>query len=214
MGFTRLLTSLLAISGSVLAQSSTSYTDPDNGITFQGYTDTTTNVTYGFVFPSGSDSDDEFIGEIISPVANQWVGICLGGTMLDNLLLVTWPYGDSVVYSPRYATSYSLPALYAGPTITALPSTTVNDTYWKFVYRCQNCTTWTGGSIDLTSTNSTLAWALSTVAVDDPSDPDSAFAKHTDGSCHCNPFRSSAYQCSHRWCILRELLRCPERVLL
>ncbi|KAH7915559.1 hypothetical protein BJ138DRAFT_58881 [Hygrophoropsis aurantiaca] len=180
MAFARLLAGLLAISGSVLAQSSTSYTDPDNGITFQGYTDAITDVTYGFVFPAGSDSDDEFIGEIISPVTNQWVGIALGGTMLNNLLLVAWPYDDTVVYTPRYATSYTLPTLYTGPTITALPSTSVNETYWKFVYRCQNCTDWIGGSIDLTSTNSTLAWALSTVAVDDPADPDSAFAKHTD----------------------------------
>ncbi|KAH7905028.1 hypothetical protein BJ138DRAFT_1165526 [Hygrophoropsis aurantiaca] len=179
MAFARLFAGLLAISGSVLAQSSTSYTDPDIGITFQGYTDATTDVTYGFVFPVGTDRDGEFIGEIISPVTNQWVGVALGGTMLDNLLLVAWPYGDTVVSSPRYATSFTLPALYAGPTITALPFTYVNETHWKFVYLCRNCTTWTNGTLDSTSKNSTVAWALSTVAVDDPANPDSAFAKHT-----------------------------------
>ncbi|KIJ62247.1 iron reductase domain protein [Hydnomerulius pinastri MD-312] len=183
MALSHLLLSLLAISTSVFAQSSTTYTDPDNGITFQGYTDTTTDVTIGLVFPEGSDSNDEFIGEIVSPLTNQWVGVCLGGTMLDNLLLVAWPYEDTVVYSPRYATSYSLPALYEGPTITSLESTSVNSTYWKWVFRCENCTTWTGGSINLTSTASPLAWALSNTTVDDPADPDSAFAKHTnDGS--------------------------------
>lgn len=66
-------------------------------------------MTIGLAFPTGTDSTDEFIGEIISPVTNQWVGICLGGTMLNNLLLVAWPYEDTVVYSPRYATSFTLP---------------------------------------------------------------------------------------------------------
>ena len=85
-----------------LAQSF-SYTDPGNGIVFQGYTDPVHSVTYGAVFPPLTADSTEFVGEIVAPNANAWVGIALAGEMLDNLLLVAWPNGDSIVGSPRYA---------------------------------------------------------------------------------------------------------------
>ncbi|KAF9240034.1 hypothetical protein BU15DRAFT_74261 [Melanogaster broomeanus] len=178
MSLSHLFLGLLAISRTVFAQDSVTYTDPDNGITFQGYTNTSTDVTIGFVFPFAPDPNDEFIGEIVSPLTNKWIGVGLGGGMLDDLLLVAWPYEYTVVYSARYATSRTLPSPYEGPIIHTLPYTTINDTHWKWVFHCLNCTTWAGGGLDLTAT-SRLAWALSNTTVDDPSDPDSAFARHT-----------------------------------
>ena len=90
-----------------LSQSSSSYTDPSNGITFQGYSDPVHGVTYGAVFPplatSGSNPT-EFIGEIVAPLAAKWVGLALAGAMLQDLLLVAWPNGNSIVRSTRYAT--------------------------------------------------------------------------------------------------------------
>ncbi|EIW75757.1 hypothetical protein CONPUDRAFT_140074 [Coniophora puteana RWD-64-598 SS2] len=170
---------LVALCGSALAQTSSTYTDPDNGIVFEGYTDQ--NVTVGFALPP-INVDNEFLGEIIAPVTQQWVGIALGGTMLDNLLLVAWPYGENVVYSPRYATSYTLPTLYDGPVITSLVGTYVNETYWKWVFRCQNCTTWEGGSLNTTSTSATVYWVSSNVTVEDPASANSSFTKHNDGA--------------------------------
>ncbi|KAF7979495.1 hypothetical protein HWV62_42342 [Athelia sp. TMB] len=101
--FSRSLLSTLLFLGTVLAQSSR-YTDPGNGIVFQGYTDPVHSVTYGAVFPPLTADSTEFVGEIVAPIANAWVGISLGGEMLDSLLLVAWPNGDSIVSSPRYAT--------------------------------------------------------------------------------------------------------------
>ncbi len=87
-----------------LAQS-ISYTD--QGITFQGLQEPTHDVWYGFVFPpttvTGAEAQ-EFIGEIVAPVVNQWVGLAFGGQMADNLLLVAWPNGNEIMFSPRYAT--------------------------------------------------------------------------------------------------------------
>lgn len=68
---------------------------------------------------------------------------------------------------------------YDGPVLTTLPSSHVNATHWKWVYRCQNCTSWANGGIDVTS-GAALAWAYSSVGVDDPSDPQSTFQEHTD----------------------------------
>ncbi|KIJ23153.1 iron reductase domain protein, partial [Sphaerobolus stellatus SS14] len=158
------------------------FTDTENGINFQAFTDPVHNVTYAAVFPplvsTGSNST-EFIGEIIAPIANQWVGLSIGGAMLNSLLLVAWPNANAIVSSARFATAYAQPTVYAGPTLTTLPSSHVNATHWKWVFRCQNCTTWQGGSVNLGETDA-WAWAVSTVAVNNPSDPASTFNEHTD----------------------------------
>ncbi|KAL1757668.1 cellobiose dehydrogenase [Schizophyllum commune] len=169
--------SALPLVGCALAQTGAQYTDPDNGITFWGITDASHSVTYGYVFPETDTG--EFIGEIVSPIEGAWVGVSPKGTMLNSLLLVAWANGGEVVHSARIASGYVLPTPLEGPVITDLPSTTVNATHWKWVYRCQNCTTWDGGSLDPTGSGAP-AWAYSTKAVDDPSDPDSDFAQHTD----------------------------------
>jgi hypothetical protein len=93
----------LNLFSSVLAQTSTSFTDPDNGITFQGLQEPVHDVSYGFVFPE-STTGDEFIGEILAPIDAQWIGIALGGAMAGDLLLVAWPNGNSIVSSTRFAT--------------------------------------------------------------------------------------------------------------
>ncbi|KAL5510993.1 hypothetical protein ACEPAG_3712 [Sanghuangporus baumii] len=164
--------------GAVFAQSSSAYTD--QGITFQGITDATHEVTYGFVFPPLSETSkaDEFIGEIIVPVANKWVGLAYGGQMVGDLLMVFWPNGDEIMYSPRWATGYIQPVLYDGPTVTTI-SSSVNATHWKTIYRCQNCTTWSGGSFDTNGTP-VFAWVISLTAVDDPADIDTNFNEHDD----------------------------------
>lgn len=43
-------------------------------------------MTYGIVLPPTTETSEatEFIGEIVAPVAAQWVGIALGGAMLDG----------------------------------------------------------------------------------------------------------------------------------
>ncbi|KAH7926555.1 cytochrome domain of cellobiose dehydrogenase Hp3 Ph 7.5 [Leucogyrophana mollusca] len=177
--FLKYLVVSFIISGSVLGQSSSSYTDPDNGITFEGYTDPVHNVTYGLVFPPLSQKSTEFIGEIVATSDAKWIGLALSGSMLGDLLVVGWPNGNDIVSTTRFASTYGSPSPYAGPTVTNLASTTVNDTHWKWVFRCQNCTTWTNGSIPVSS-EATLAWAYSNVAVAVPSDPNTSFKEHTD----------------------------------
>ncbi|KAL0958866.1 hypothetical protein HGRIS_014182 [Hohenbuehelia grisea] len=175
--------SVLALVGSALAQTASTYIDTANGIHFTGVTEPVHGVTYGLVFPplatSGSNPN-EFIGEIVAPIATRWAAFALGGAMLQNLLLVAWPNGGSIVRSPRFATGYVQPTPYTGPIITNLPSTTVNATHWKWVFRCQNCTSWSGGGSIPVDAGGVLAWAMSTTAVNTPADPNSDFAEHTD----------------------------------
>ncbi|KAF9479511.1 hypothetical protein BDN70DRAFT_858359 [Pholiota conissans] len=182
----RLALGALPLIGSALAQTGGAYVDPDNGITFFGYQDPVHLVQYGFSFPplvsTGSNST-EFIGEIVAPIATSWAGVSPGGAMLNNLLLVAWPNAGKIVRSARFATDYVQPTAMTGPVLTDLPSTKVNSTHWKWVYRCQNCVTWataSGTSSIPIGGFGVPAWAWSNIAVDTPSDPQSTFQEHTD----------------------------------
>ncbi|KAF7377697.1 Cellobiose dehydrogenase [Mycena sanguinolenta] len=186
----RLSLGVLPFVGSALAQAAAQFTDPDNGITFWGITDVVHDVTYGYVFPplatSGSNPT-EYIGTIVSPLVNQWNGsVC---SMIDSLLVAAWPNNGEIVFTTRYATTNVLPDVYPGPVITTLPTSYVNSTHWKWVYRCQNCTTWVGGgSIDVNSQSAVPAWCSSTIAVDDPADPGTSMVQHTDFGFYFFPF--------------------------
>ncbi|KZS87660.1 cellobiose dehydrogenase [Sistotremastrum niveocremeum HHB9708] len=175
----RSLFAVLPLLGAALAQSSTSYTD--SGITFQGLQEPTHGVNYGFVFPPTTATGataQEFIGEIVAPVNIKWAGLALGGQMANNLLIVAWPNNNQIVFSPRYATDYIQPVVYAGPTITTLQSS-VNSTYWKWIFRCQNCTTWQGGSLN-TNGGPVFAWVVAFSQVFTPSSASSNFNEHDD----------------------------------
>ncbi|KAL9714475.1 substrate-specific activator of APC-dependent proteolysis [Leucoagaricus gongylophorus] len=143
-------------------------------------------MTFGYIFPpldSTGSLANEFIGEIVAPLDARWAGVSPGGQMLQNLLLTVWPNGNSIVRSARYATDYVQPLPMSGPILTDLPSTKVNSTHWKWVYRCQNCITWstsTGTNSIPVSSFGVPAWVFSSVGVDDPADPQSTFQEHTD----------------------------------
>ncbi|KAJ7489446.1 cellobiose dehydrogenase [Mycena latifolia] len=179
----RSLLGVLPFVGSALSQAAMQYTDPDNGITFWGITDVVHNVTYGYVFPplaTSGPNPNEYIAEIVSPIVNQWAGFALSGSMIDSLLIAAWPNNGKIVFTTRYATTNVLPDVYPGPIITTLPSSSVNSTHWKWVFRCQNCTSWLGGSMDPSAPAAVPAWCVSTIAVDNPADPGTSMVQHTD----------------------------------
>ncbi|TDL27219.1 hypothetical protein BD410DRAFT_824977 [Rickenella mellea] len=162
---------------------STQWCDSTNGICYQRTTDATTSVSFGIVMPplsSGSAANStEFIGEIIAPASYGWTGISIGGGMTTSLLLVTWPNGKTPVLSARWTAGFVQPGVYAGPTLTILKDSVVNSTHLKTSFRCQNCTSWTGGALNLGSSGSGMNFAISTkTPVDDPSNPASTFNQH------------------------------------
>ncbi|KAJ7905042.1 cellobiose dehydrogenase [Mycena leptocephala] len=187
----RLSLGVLPFVGSALAQVAAQFTDPDNGITFWGITDAAHSVTYGYVFPplaTSGANPTEYIGTIVSPLANQWSGFALSGSMIDSLLIAAWPNNGKIVFTTRYATTNVLPDVYPGPIITTMANSYVNATHWKWVFRCQNCTSWTGGSIDVSSQAAVPAWSASTIAVDNPADPGTTMVQHTDFGFYFFPF--------------------------
>ncbi|KAF9447344.1 hypothetical protein P691DRAFT_821966 [Macrolepiota fuliginosa MF-IS2] len=167
----KLLLSLLPLVVPVLSQAGAQYVDPDNGIPFWGLTEPVHGMTLGWIFPpldSTGSLANEFIGEIVAPIDTLWAGVSPGGQMLQNLLLVAWPYDGSIVRSARYATDYVQPLAMSGPVLTDLPSTKVP----KLRY--------TGTNSIPVNTFGVPAWVFSSIGVDTPADPQSTFQEHTD----------------------------------
>ncbi|KAJ7182657.1 cellobiose dehydrogenase [Mycena crocata] len=188
----RLFLGVLPFVGPVLSQVAAQFTDPDNGITFWGTTDVSNKVTYGYVFPplaTSGANPNEYIGTMVAPLNIAWAGYALSGSMVQSLLIAAWPNNGKIVFTSRYALTNILPDVYIGPIITTLPASYVNATHWKWVFRCQNCTSWTGGSMDPGSSAAVPAWSASTIPVDNPADPGSSMVQHTD----CELFQNNEY---------------------
>ncbi|CAE6505183.1 unnamed protein product [Rhizoctonia solani] len=178
----RLILSFIPLAGAALAQQSGAWTDPTTNIPFQSYVEPGTGIRLSTAFPAAT-APTEFVGEIVAPITSKWVGWSLGGGMNSNLLLVAWPNGNSIVSSTRMSTGYTMPTVVSGFTLTTIAAgTTVNATHWKWLFRCQGCTSWTtaAGTTGAMTTNGVqvFGWAQSTVAADTPSNPASTFPEH------------------------------------
>ncbi|KAJ7485247.1 hypothetical protein B0H11DRAFT_1633944, partial [Mycena galericulata] len=116
------------------------------GIPFTGIHETTRNITYGFVLPPLTSLNAiEFIGEIIAPIANKWA--TLGGP--DSLMVVGWPNETEIFWIPalrrvRLMNLILDAQMDASVNVTTIGSS-VNATHWTWIYRCENCTEWSGG---------------------------------------------------------------------
>lgn len=80
---------------------------------------------------------------------------------------------------------YVAPNLYTGDAVLSPISSTVNDTHYKLIYRCQNCLAQDlSGDTDTTHSSSgvlVLAWAQAYPAPITPSDPNSDIVQHDNG---------------------------------
>ncbi|KAI1843902.1 hypothetical protein JX265_003798 [Neoarthrinium moseri] len=167
-----------------LAQSPTPvvYTDPTTGITFDTWpianAGSAGGLTFGMVLPSTGLSTDsnEFIGYLqcasSSAALTGWCGVSFGGSMTNSLLLMAWPYEEEVYTTFLWATGYVEPAPYTGDARLTQISSTVNETHYTLVFRCQNCLSWdqngSTGGISTSSGGWVMGWAQ---ALPQPSNP-------------------------------------------
>ncbi|KAL2833136.1 hypothetical protein BJY01DRAFT_253629 [Aspergillus pseudoustus] len=169
-----------------LAQSSAAvaYTDADTGITFDTWTVAPTSsaagLTFGVALPEDALTSDasEFIG-YLSCNNPGWCGLSLGGSMNSNLLLMAYPSPDNateILTSFRFSSGYAMPTLYGGNATLTQISSTVNDTNFSLLFRCENCLAWDNegvtGSASTSNGRLVLGWAQGTEAPTSASCPD------------------------------------------
>jgi cellobiose dehydrogenase (acceptor) len=181
----------------ILAQTFAPYTD-DNGIEFwQGTFDTEVEGTqgkaqWGMALPpaSASDLETEYIGRFVVPKlksSDTWMGLSHNSGMTGALLLVTWPNGDTVESSFRYASGYVAPDIYTGNATLSVISQGSNSTHYFLTYRCENCWKWeqdgsSGSQIPATtaSAGQVVGWAQATNGPSNPKNANSNIQQHAN----------------------------------
>lgn len=182
------------------ATSAAPYTDPNTGITFETYLDSSLAFSWGMVFPETLDTD--FIGQLVVPLTDGagWGGISFGGDMTEHLLFVAWPNGDDIVTSFRLASSYANPAVYTDTTVEALPianGTFVNSTHLSYTFVCSGCII--GGTTTFAATDAApiIGYAVSTSNPTTVSSASSALVYHDAGASEYGFSTSSAQSASY-----------------
>ncbi|KAL3469191.1 hypothetical protein BJX99DRAFT_265413, partial [Aspergillus californicus] len=171
----------------VLAQTSapTVYTDPDTGIVFDTWTVAATSsaagLTFGVALPEDALTTDstEFIGYLscsTTTASTGWCGLSLGGTMPSKLLLMAYPQDDEILTSFRFSAGYVMPDLYTGDANLTQISSTITDTEFSLLFRCQGCLAWdqegVTGNASTTDARLILGWAQGQESPSDGACPD------------------------------------------
>lgn len=122
--------------------------------------------------------------------------------MTQALLLVAWPFGDQVLTSFRYTAGYQFPPVYTGDAKLTQISSSVNDTTFEVIYRCQNCFTWNAGgaNVSVSTSQKSLMFgrAAASKAPTNPGCPDKiTFGFHDNGYAQFGADLSNAAQASY-----------------
>jgi hypothetical protein len=95
------LTSVLALAG--LATAAPSAEKRATALTYATWT-SSNGISYEVAIPKATAAPFDVALKIVAPKAVGWAGICWGGSMLNNPLIVAWANGEDVVASSRLAT--------------------------------------------------------------------------------------------------------------
>lgn len=177
MKISTILTASLA--GLAASQAPAPYTDPKSGITFN-YFAHTSGYFFGIAVPVNSTGNTDFIATI-GGKGPGWSGVSLGGTMLNKLLILSWPNGQNILSSFRKTANYGSPAVTTGTfTQTSIPNGTyVNSTHWTYTFLCSKCIQTDRTTFAPTDTAPSLGYALNANAPAQKTNPASSVAKHT-----------------------------------
>ncbi|KAH7236941.1 uncharacterized protein BKA55DRAFT_622837 [Fusarium redolens] len=181
MRFSTLLSSAALMYQAVSAES-VEYKDADTGITFQQFTDKSSKFTFGIALPKNPSTD--FIGQMTVPISEGYGSVGMGSTMTKKLLVVAWPNDGKVLTSVRQADGYTNPAVLDDDTVSIKPiekGTKVGADSFTFTFLCEGCIKTDGTTFKAADTNAVLGFAMSTTALDDPTDSAGALNYHGAG---------------------------------
>ncbi|KAH7082403.1 hypothetical protein FB567DRAFT_105717 [Paraphoma chrysanthemicola] len=122
-----------------------------------------TNVCFRLNIPenTASSGSGNIFFSISAPSSYEWVALGQGRQMSGaNMFLVyTNAAGTNVTLSPRTASGYNPPTLNSNAQVTLLEGSGVSNGIMTANVRCANCNSWSGGSMDFTSTSGNWVYA-------------------------------------------------------
>ncbi|KAK5165924.1 uncharacterized protein LTR77_008848 [Saxophila tyrrhenica] len=167
------------------------------------------DVCYSLSIPdeTASSGKGDIYFQLSCPTSNQYVALGQGSQMAGSNMFVMYTSADgtNVTVSPRIGTGNVMPLHDTSADIEVLEGSGVSNGIMTANVRCSNCDSWSGGSMDFSSSSATWIWAIksgSSLDSDDLSENigmhDSASSFTFDlssaagGSADVNPFASGS----------------------
>ena len=99
---------------------------------------------------------------------------------------MAYPYNDEVLTSFRFATGYDLPDVYSGDATLTQISSSINETHYSVIFRCQGCLSWdhdgATGSVSTSAGTLVLGWCNALPAPENPECADTVdIVQHDNG---------------------------------
>ncbi|KKY17562.1 putative lipase esterase family protein [Phaeomoniella chlamydospora] len=173
--------------------------------------------------PSGSDfSDIEYKVNIPTSTADsgsgpiyismqcpsdsvEWCGLGQGSQMSGaNIFIMYAASSSNITISPRLGTGHTMPMFNSDAQITVLEGSGISNGIMTGNFRCDSCSSWSGGSMDLTSSSSDWIYAVKNGDAITSTDQSESISEHdghgsatldlteATGGSSSNPFISSS----------------------
>jgi hypothetical protein len=136
------------------------------------------NITVSINVPN--DNSNSLFFHFTAPAGQEWAAFGLGGQMPNTLMFVTYASqdGNNVTVSPRIATAHVMPTHVSNVQVSVLNGSGIIDGTFVVNARCDNCRSWSGGSINVDSTNQPMIWAAGSLGTLDSDDLNAQIQKH------------------------------------
>ena len=131
------------------------------------------DVCYALSIPehTASTGNGEIFFQLSGPTSLSWIGLGQGSGMAEANIFVVYTNGKgNVTVSPRLGTGYVEPKHDTAANITLLEGLGVVNGRMVANVRCENCGSWSGGSMDFTST--TAVWIAASKSRNPLASPD------------------------------------------
>ncbi|KAF9636786.1 putative integral membrane protein [Lasiodiplodia theobromae] len=167
------------------------------------------DICYALNIPestASSGTGDIFL-QITAPTSYTWVAIGQGSSMSGAQMFVmyTSASGDNVTVSPRLGSGHSTPRFNSDAQVTLLDGSGVSNGQMTANFKCASCSSWSGGSMDFSSSSASWIHASKSGSSLDSDDTSASIQQHgsdygswdwdfssAKGGSSANPFSSGS----------------------
>jgi len=107
-------------------------------------------------------NSNDFYFHLSGPASNSWISIGTGTEMQGSqmFLVYTSTNGKNITFSPRLSSKHTEPSYSSDIKISLLEGSGLINGSYVVNAHCQNCSTWSGGSLNLQSTTEPWIYAI------------------------------------------------------
>ncbi|KAK3396959.1 hypothetical protein B0T20DRAFT_355910 [Sordaria brevicollis] len=154
------------------------YCDASTSVCYSEYI-SPEKIAYRFAIPENATAGNfDVLLQIVAPKTVGWAGLAWGGVMVNNPLLVAWPYQSSVIASSRKASARTYPQVSTDVSYKILAGSGANSTHWTLNALAKGASAWGTTKLDPKSSAVPFAYAQSASPPTNPSDAASRFGIH------------------------------------